>query len=336
MSEQPAGGQTDMLVVSPPETWTSLGDLSQRTGIHRDTIRSAIKEARKRQEPWVKMAPTEDFQDGRNVLWINTASPEYQRLAARWKARAARLRSRARSTPLTRSAHAHRAVTKPADLLLNSSHNVLAAFDTLIEKLEGTLQSIHQAGANALETGDYERTHTTIEQARHVLLVHEQIAALKQEWKDFEKVLSTDANSEQPTPQGVSVQRLAAQPNVVVRKAAPQPVGQRVAGKMRKELHIPSPAFYRPILQALSDLGGSAKRKDVLGALEQSLRDVLKPIDEQSPSSEAGQVQWQISAQSAHSRMMKEGLLRTKSPFGIWEITDKGRAWLVENDAPKT
>ncbi len=39
------------------ETWVTLADLSQMIGIHPDTIRSAVRKVRERQEPWVKKAP---------------------------------------------------------------------------------------------------------------------------------------------------------------------------------------------------------------------------------------------------------------------------------------
>ena len=120
-------------------------------------------------------------------------------------------------------------------------------------------------------------------------------------------------------------------PSPVVHHELPHPVGRLIAGRIRKGLRTPETAFFRPILQALSDLGGSAKRSDIFNVLEQSMRDVLKPIDYQTLSSEAEQLRWQNSAQWARNLMVKEELLQPDSPVGIWEITEKGRAWLLEN-----
>jgi restriction system protein len=224
----------------------------------------------------------------------------------------------------------------------HNAQNVLAAFDMLIEGIEDALHRIHQAGANALEAGNYERAGTAIEQARRLLLVHEKIAALKQEWKDVEGAFSGQIDPEQQTQRAATVQRqtrrqtVSAQPRPGVHHTGPQPVGRLIAGRIRKGLRTPEPAFFRPILQALSDLGGSAKRSDVFTVLGQSMRDVLKPIDYQTLLSEAGrQLRWQNTAQWAHHLMVKEGLLHPHSPVGIWEITEKGRTWLVENEAAK-
>ena len=92
-------------------------------------------------------------------------------------------------------------------MIHHNAQNVLAAFDVLLEELEDELQSIHQAGANALEAGNYERAGAAIEHARGVMLVHEKIAALKKEWKDVEGAFSGHAEKEQQPQQAAAVQR---------------------------------------------------------------------------------------------------------------------------------
>jgi hypothetical protein len=219
-------------------------------------------------------------------------------------------------------------------MIQNNSQNVLAAFDVLIEEIEDALRSIHKAGAYALEARNYDRAQIAIEHARCVILVREKIGSLRGEWKDVEVTFSEHADSEQQTPHSAPLQRQTsihtapAKPRPVVHHELPPPVGRLIAGRIRKGLRTPELAFFRPILQALSDLGGSAKRSDVFIMLEQSMRDVLKPIDYQILSSEAEQVRWQNSAQWARNLMVKEGLLQSDSPVGIWEITEKGRVVL--------
>lgn len=219
----------------------------------------------------------------------------------------------------------------------NNSQNVFAAFDVLIEEIEDALQSIHKAGANALENRNYDRAQMAIEHARRAMLVREKIASLRGEWRDVEGAFSVHEDPEQQTPPASSVQRQTsmhtapAKPRPIVHHELSQPVGRLIAGRIRKGLRTPEPAFFRPILQALSDLGGSAKRSDIFTLLEQSMRDVLKPIDYQILSSEAEQMRWQNSAQWARNLMVKDGLLQQNSPVGIWEITEKGRAFLLKN-----
>jgi restriction system protein len=222
-------------------------------------------------------------------------------------------------------------------MIEHNAQNVVAAFDVLIEEMEDALRSMNNSGANALEVCDYDMAQRAIEHARRVKLLCEKIAALKGEWKDLERTLSVQEVLEKhtlreaPVLQSTSTPPVSAKPRPIVQQEALYPVGRLIAGRIRKGLRTPEPAFFRPILQALSDLGGSAKRSDIFTLLEQSMRDVLKPIDYQILSSEAEQMRWQNSAQWARNLMVKDGLLQTDSPVGIWEITEKGRAFLLKN-----
>src|SRR5260370_586542 len=200
--------------------------------------------------------------------------------------------------------------------------------------MEEARLSMHKGGADALGTGNYERAQTAIEHARRVMLLCEKLAALRGEWKEVEGTFSIQEDPEQQTPHAAPVLRQTsrppapAKPRPAVHYEVPQPVGRLIAGRIRKGLRTPEPVFFCPILQALSDLGGSAKRSNIFQLLEHSMRDVLKPIDYQTLSSEAEQMRWQNSAQWARNLMVKEGLLQADSPGGIWEITEKGRVFL--------
>jgi hypothetical protein len=202
--------------------------------------------------------------------------------------------------------------------------------------MEDALRNINNNGSNALEMCDYDLAQRAIDHARRVKLLCEKITALKGEWNELEGTLSVQAGAEKHTPRAAVVhvlQRSSTSPvsatsHPRVQQTAPQPVGRLIAGRIRKGLRTPESAFYCPILQALSDLGGSAKRSEVFLILEQSMRSVLKPIDYHILSSEAQQMRWQNSAQWARNLMVKDGLLRSNSPPGIWEISEKGRAFL--------
>jgi restriction system protein len=219
-------------------------------------------------------------------------------------------------------------------MIEHNTQNVGAAFDVLIEEMEDALRSINNSGANALEVCDYEMAQMAIKHARHVMLLYEKITALKGEWKDLDETLSVREVPEKLPPHVANVQQQArmspvsAKPRPIVQQEVIQPVGRLIAGRIRKGLRTPESAFFCPILQALSDLGGSAKRSEVFLILEQSMRDVLKPIDYHILSSEAEQMRWQNSAQWARNLMVKEGLLQADSPVGLWEISEKGHEFL--------
>jgi restriction system protein len=221
-------------------------------------------------------------------------------------------------------------------MIEHNVQNVGAAFDVLIEEIEDALRSMNSSGAIALEMCDYDMAQSAIERARRVKLLCEKIMALKGEWNELEGTLSVQAGPEKHSPRAAgehilqqsSMTPVSAKSHPHVQQDALQPVGRLIAGRIRKGLRTSESAFYCPILQALSALGGSAKRSEVFLILEQSMRAVLKPIDYQILSSEAQQTRWQNSAQWARNLMVKEGLLQADSPVGLWEISEKGRAFL--------
>ncbi len=215
--------------------------------------------------------------------------------------------------------------------------NVLAAFEVLLEEMEEALRRVNTAGASALETRQYERAQAAIEQARQMMAVRENVSSLKSKWRDIDAGFNLDREAQRktglvaPVQPHRSVDAAPSKSRPGVHQALPPAAGRLIARRIRKGLRTPEAAFFRPILQALSDLGGAAKRCDVFDVLEPSMRDVLKPIDYQILSSDAEQVRWQNSAQWARNLMVKEGLLQADSLVGIWEMTDKGRAFLLKN-----
>ena len=86
-------------------------------------------------------------------------------------------------------------------------------------------------------------------------------------------------------------------------------------------------AYRVPILRALIALGGRAPIRQVLERVEQRLRNSLTPADlEELPSGQ--RLRWQENAEWERFHMVREGLLSSGSPRGIWEITEEGRRFL--------
>ena len=221
-------------------------------------------------------------------------------------------------------------------MIRNNSENVLAAFDTLLEEIEVALQGINKAGADGFGAQDYDMAHRDLEYARSIMLLCEKVSLLKGDWQELDKALNENK------PDGAAKAKIVNPPinkhalsSIQKAPALPEisaPVERLIIGRIRKGLRTPEPAFFLPILQALVDLGGAAKRQEVYDLLAQSMDGVLKPIDFQPLASEARQVGWKNSAQWAHNLLVKEGLLKLGSPNGIWEITQKGRIFLTENN----
>jgi Mrr N-terminal domain/TIR domain len=105
---------------------------------------------------------------------------------------------------------------------------------------------------------------------------------------------------------------------------------QHDSDRLKKGLRTPEEAFVQPILKTLNELGGSAKTNDVLERVEQSMKKILKPVDYEQLASRSKMTRWRNTAQWARDTMVKEGLLLSNSPHGIWEISEDGRMFLKD------
>lgn len=88
---------------------------------------------------------------------------------------------------------------------------------------------------------------------------------------------------------------------------------------------LPLPEYDVPILQAISEAGGSAPRSTVLVAVELMLRDRLTDLD-RTPTS-TGVNRWRSRVDQARSELVKRGLLES-SRSGVWTLTEAGIAYL--------
>lgn len=120
------------------------------------------------------------------------------------------------------------------------------------------------------------------------------------------------------------------QPSPDKAQERPMSVAPAVNASSAKEAHITSPgrrtkeaAFRRPILNALTALGGRARVRDVVTHVESDVRAILAPVDHELLGN--GEVRWENTAKWERKRMIGDGLLRADSPHGVWELSAQGR-----------
>lgn len=87
--------------------------------------------------------------------------------------------------------------------------------------------------------------------------------------------------------------------------------------------------FYGPILSALIDMGGDGTVAQVLKRVEVSLH--YREADRDLVAK--GEERWRNTARFARKDLVELGLLQQGSPRGRWEISDKGRLWLLRRAA---
>ncbi len=95
------------------------------------------------------------------------------------------------------------------------------------------------------------------------------------------------------------------------------------AGKGReKGTRLPQWEYYQPVLQALVELGGEARRAQIEAAVERTLGGRLQPVDRAVSSS--GLERWRVMVFRSRRLMRLEGWLED-SGSPVWRITADGR-----------
>jgi hypothetical protein len=89
---------------------------------------------------------------------------------------------------------------------------------------------------------------------------------------------------------------------------------------------LPEREYWLPILRVIEQAGGSAAASDVIEAVGERMRGMLKPRDYEKLA--IGEIRWRNRTRFARLRMAERGLLSDTSHRGIWEISDAGRRYL--------
>lgn len=100
--------------------------------------------------------------------------------------------------------------------------------------------------------------------------------------------------------------------------------------KLKKGLRTPEDEYRIPILESIVELGGKGEMREILERVREKMKDKLNEYDFQSIPSNPNEPRWRNTAQWCRLTLVKEGLLSSSSPKGIWEITEKGRKYLEE------
>jgi hypothetical protein len=198
-------------------------------------------------------------------------------------------------------------------------NKVNRGFKMLIEGLDEILNIVRQQTDEHLHAENFDVVKALAEYAEQLKDLKEKVKALQGEWQTIFRIFSEKI----PT----QVQREQVKPTQVRNK--------KVKEKLKKGLRTPEEKFIMPILEALIELGGRAKVKDVLERVHDKMKGILNEHDYQPLPSKPKEERWKITAQWARYTMVKEGLLAKNSPPGIWEITEEGRKYYYEEKKKK-
>ena len=178
------------------------------------------------------------------------------------------------------------------------------AFEILLKEIELVTNSLNEEGAAAFKAGDYDAARRAIEEATRLADFREKVKALQKEWASL------------------------------ALKRPHRGAKARHAGKSRlpRGLRTPEDAFRRPILEALLELGGKAPTGKVLDLVGEKMKAVLTKYDLEPLPSDPKSIRWRNTAQWCRNTLVREGLMKSDSPHGMWEISDLGRK-VLQNES---
>ena len=191
-------------------------------------------------------------------------------------------------------------------MIKNNPTNVVAAFEILLEEIETEIDFTNRVGSRAFEARDYDRAREALELAAQLTAYRDKLAAFRREWDRLVPVADEETEDTDTTE------------------------SRRNLGRLRRGLRTPEDAYYRPILRVLERRGGSGQVGDVLEEVREEMKGILRDVDFEPLASDPHNPRWRNAAQWARNSMVNEGLLKSGSPRGVWEITEKGREYLKE------
>jgi len=107
-------------------------------------------------------------------------------------------------------------------------------------------------------------------------------------------------------------------------------IAERIFGRESKRRRVkktPEHEFRLPILEALEQLGGRGRVRDVLSIVYDKMQHRLTEDDLKLLPS-GTDIRWRNTAMWERKHMIDAGLLRNDSPRGVWEMSDAGREYL--------
>ena len=185
------------------------------------------------------------------------------------------------------------------DIIKNFDKSEINLNKEKLQTLEKSINDLYDKGLSNLTT-ELQREKTKIEESMHDYLnAEEELLALKRKLRDLLDLILIDDKPERKK-------------------------------RTRRGEKTPQDAYIIPILESLIESGGEGRAKDILGMVEQKIKGILKDVDyELLPS--GIDIRWRNTAMWVKTDMKNQGLLKSDSPHGIWEISEKGREYYEQN-----
>lgn len=180
--------------------------------------------------------------------------------------------------------------------------DVLDWFDELVDEIVNAAKTTRETASHAVLRGNDDEARLLMEQATAMERCREHVETLHKEWAAIKKI---------SVPRKYTRKDKIATPN----------------SKIKRGERTPEEDYFIPILSVLETMGGRGKVKDILSLVYNVMKGQFKQADLlMLPKNRTPR--WSNAAQWARNSLVDRGLLKSNSPRGIWEISDKGREYL--------
>ena len=178
--------------------------------------------------------------------------------------------------------------------------DVQTAMQNLMDALKAAVDEKKSAGIQAFEAGDYDVAKQAANQAKAMDPIVKAVDHIAKQWDVLQEPQKSVESKKSDSLKSDS-----------------------------KPIESTEVDFVIPILEVLEDEGGKGPTNEVLDKVKLILKDQLKP-DDYALLDDGQTIRWRESAQNSIKKMIKQGLLHSKSPKGELRITPQGRLFFFE------
>lgn len=188
-------------------------------------------------------------------------------------------------------------------MIKTNTQNVDDAFDILLDEIQNEIDLIKKSVSSAMADEKYDKVQNAVDTAKRINEFEKNVRNLREEWKNIMLGVST------------------------VKKRRGRPPKSKLERAKKGEI-TPEHDFFIPILQIIKEEGGSAKTKYVVRKVGIMMSGNFTLKDREPVPSNPNQTRWDNRVRWARNTLITKGLLKSNSPRGLWEITQKGRNYL--------
>lgn len=203
------------------------------------------------------------------------------------------------------------------------STDILDGFDLLLEAIKEERNRMANTMPPLVSAGRTSEARAILDKIVSMDNLVPQVSALRNAFRllfDGKPILATDAKTRQVSGESDSTN---SEPGTHRRVQRSGKIAHRRLAEPRRQIQCtPETAFREPLIIALGSMGGRASASKAVEGVGRMLKDLL--TDDDRRPTRSGAVRWENRVQWVRLHLKEEGLIRSDSPTGTWELSEAG------------